>query len=263
MKNKIIMLISLMSVAAFIVSCSDDDDNGTDPSGNGDDKSYVNSEINTYVYDEYDLNFADDPVEGTEHQDSLVYEQETEKDSRTAQEYKVYTNAEGSYEEDGSVFYSGDSGKLYVHQSYFQSLTADVEAEGFSLANLFDGAGDWFLVADANAAQNSPWEIFNQTVTVALPGVGDVDADVVISVQNEGVDAISSPSGEVYSSEKYGMAITISATVQGFPVTIDVNGNFWVASDIGIVKNNIETFNLPVVGTEIAGTERILVSYEK
>ncbi|MFN3195196.1 MAG: hypothetical protein ACE364_04520 [Chlorobiota bacterium] len=262
MKNKIIMLISLMSVAAFIVSCSDDDDNGTDPSGNGDDKSYVNSEINTYVYNEYDLNFADDPVEGTEHQDSLVYEQETEKDSRTAQEYKVYTNAEGSYEEDGSVFYSGDSGKLYVHQSFFQSLTGNIEAEGFSLANLFDDASDWFLIADANAEQNKPWEIFNQTVKVDLPGFGEVDADVVINVQNEGFDSVSSPDGDVYSSEKYGMTIAISANV-GVPIAIDVSGNFWAATEIGLVKSNIETFNLPVVGTEIAGTERILVSYEK
>jgi hypothetical protein len=256
------MLISMMSIAAFLVSCSDDD-NGTEPTVNGEDKNYVNSEIKTYVYNEYDLDIFNDQVDGTEYQDSLVYEQETEKDSKTAQEYKVYTNAEGSYTEDGSVFYSGGDSKMYVHQSFFQSLTGNVEAEGFSLANLFDGAGDWFLVADANAAQNSPWEIFNQTVTVALPGIGDVDADVVINVQNEGIDAISSPSGEVYSSEKYGMTITISATVQGFPVTIDVDGNFWVASDIGIVKNNIETFSLPVVGTEIAGTERILVSYEK
>ncbi len=256
------MLISMMSIAAFVVSCSDDD-NGTDPNGNGDDKNYVNADIKTYVYNEYDLNFADDPVDGTEHQDSLVYEQETEKDSKTVHEYKFYTNEEGDYTEDGSVFYAGEKGKLYVHQSFFQKLTGNVEAEGFSLANLFDGAEDWFLIADANAEQNKSWEIFNQKVTVGLPTLGDVEADVVIKIQNEGFDAVSSPDGETYSAEKYGMEITISATVQGFPAVIEADGNFWVASDIGIVKNNIETFNLPVVGTEIAGTERILVSYEK
>jgi len=251
-----------MSIAAFVVSCSDDD-NGTDPTGNGDDKNYVNAEIKNYVYNEYDLNFADDPVDGTEHQDSLVYEQETEKDSKTAQEYKAYTNVDGSYEEDGSIFYSGEEGKLYVHQSFFQSLTANIEAEGFSLSNLFDGAGDWFLIADASTEQNTPWEIFNQTVTVNIPNVGDVNADVVINIQNEGFDAVSSPDGETYSAEKYGMTIALSATVGIVPVSFDVDGNFWVASDIGIVKNNIETFNVPGLETEVAGTERILVSYEK
>ena len=261
MKKQLLILTALLGMSLMLFSCSDDDT--TTGPGDGDDKEYVNSEIKTYVYNEYDLNFADDPVDGTEHQDSLVYEQEADKDGKTAQEYKVYTNAEGSYMEDGTNYYSGENGKLYVHLSFFQKLAGNIEAEGFYLSSIFDSAGDWFLVADANAEQNKPWTIFDQTVTLELPTVGSTQADVVITMQHEGFDAVNSPSNESYSSEKYGMKIAISANVSGIPVTINADGSFWVATEIGIVKNNIETFNLPVIGTEIAGTESILVSYEK
>lgn len=258
--KQLMTLTALLGFSLMLFSCSDDTTTGP---GTTSDKEYVNAEIKTYVYNKYDLNFADDPVDGTEYQDSLVYEQETDKDGKTAQEYKVYTNAEGSYMEDGSSFYSGENGKLYVHQSFFQNLTGNIEAEGFSLSSIFDAAGDWFLIADASAEQNNPWTIFDETVSVELPTVGPTNADVTITIQNEGIDAISSPSNETYSSEKYGMKISISANISGIPITISADGNFWVASEIGIVKSNIETFNLPVLGTEIAGSESILVSYEK
>ncbi|MER3330218.1 MAG: hypothetical protein RIF34_11610, partial [Candidatus Kapaibacterium sp.] len=147
MKKQILLLTALLGLSLMLFSCSDD--TGTTPdTGTQEDVSYVNTNIRSYTYNEYDLDSENNEVTESKHQDSLNYEQETSKDGKTASEYKVYTNAEGTYTEDGSEYYASETNKLYAHLSVFQSMFANIEASGFSLESLFDGAGDWFLIAD-------------------------------------------------------------------------------------------------------------------
>ena len=260
MKNKIIMLISLMSVAAFIVSCSDDD-NGTEPEDK-EDVVYFDGSVEAYVYDEYDLDTDNSKIANTVHQDSLAYSQETQKDGKSASEYSVFTNAEGSYMSDGMNYYSGETNKMYAHISVFQNMFGNIEAEGFSLETFFDQIDTWFLIADN---KSNSWEIYDGQVTFDLPELGETDGNVLITMKSDGNDAVTID-GESMMADKYTMTMNIKAMITvliELEVDIDVTSSFWVAPNIGLVKSSVNSFKLPVIDLWVEGTESMLVRYNK
>lgn len=255
MKKQLLTLSALLGLSLMLFSCSDD--TGTNPDQK-EDVSYMNTSISSYTYNEYDLDSDNNEVSTTKHQDSLNYEQETSKDGKTASEYKVYTNAEGSYTEDGSEYYAGETNKLYAHVSVFQSMFANIEAEGFTLESLFDSAGDWFLIADAKATQS--WTLFSGTVTFDLPIIGETDGDVNITMANKTTESLLID-GESTSVDKYSYTANIKATTPLGAIDIDVKGAFWVAPNIGVVKSNVNSFTVPIADIPVEGSERVLVDF--
>ena len=258
MKKQLMTLTALLGLSLMLFSCSDDTGTTPDPV---EDVTYFNGNVETYVYDEYDLDTANTEVAGTRHQDSLTYEEETSKDGKTASEYNVQTNAEGSYSDDGSVFYSGETNKMYAHLSVFQSLFGNIKAEGFSLESLFDGAGDWFLIADAKASKS--WTLFEGKQTFDLPSpAGSTETDVVITIANSVKESMVID-GETLSVDRYNLNVNIKTTlVLVGELNIDVKGAFWVAPNIGLVKSNVNSFTVPIADINVEGTESVLLKYK-
>jgi hypothetical protein len=255
MKKQLLTLTALLGLSLMLFSCSDD--TTTEPD-NKEDVSYMNTSINSYTYNEYDLDSNNTEISETRHQDSLSYTQETNKDGKAASEYKVYTNTEGSYMEDGNEYYAGETNKLYAHLSVFQSMFANIESNGFTLSALFDSAGEWFLIADAKAT--SAWTLFDGQLNFDLPILGSTDADVKITMKNDGTNSITID-GKTSTADKYSYTANIKATASGQVIDINVGGAFWVAPNIGVVKSNVNSFKLPIIGTDVEGTERVLVKY--
>ncbi|MFA7325028.1 MAG: hypothetical protein WC121_00040 [Candidatus Kapaibacterium sp.] len=255
MKKQQLTLTALLVLSLMLFSCSDDD-TGTTPEEK-EDVTYYNNEINSYTYNEYDLDSNNVEISETSHQDSLSHTQETTKDRKTASEFMVFTNIEGSYMEDGTEFYAGETNKLYAHLSVFQGMFANIESNGFTLSALFDSAGDWFLIADAKAT--STWTLFDGKINFDLPILGSTDADVKITMKNDGTNSVTI-NGKASNVDVYTYTANIKATTNGQVIDIDVRGSFWVAPNIGIVKSNVYTFNVPLIG-DIEGTERVLVNY--
>lgn len=255
MKKQLLALTALLGLSLMLFSCSDDK---TTTPEEKDDVTYFNNNIYSYTYDEYDLDTANVKISATLHQDSLEFAQIMTKDGKNATEYRVFTNVDGSYAQVENEYYAGETNKLYAHLSVFQGLFANIESEGFSLQSLFDSAGEWFLVADAKAT--SAWTIFNGKVNFDLPILGSTDADVKITMKNAGTQSITI-NGKATTVDKYSYTANIVATASGQAINIDVTGSFWVAANIGVVKSNVNSFKLPILGTPIEGTERVLVKY--
>ncbi|PKL80078.1 MAG: hypothetical protein CVV25_05730 [Ignavibacteriae bacterium HGW-Ignavibacteriae-4] len=257
MKKQLLTLTALLGLSLMLFSCSDDKTTSPDPDPT-EDVSYVNSNITSYTYNEYDLDSENKEVTETTHQDSLNYEQQTSKDGKTADEYQVYTNVDGSYTSDGNEYYAGETNKLYAHLSVFQSMFANIEANGFSLESLFDGAGDWFLIADAKATK--AWTLFNGTVTFDLPIIGPTDGDVNITMANKTTESIMI-NDKATSVDRYSYTANIKATTPLGPIDLDVTGAFWIAPNIGIIRSNVNSFTVPIAEIAVEGSERILVNY--
>lgn len=255
MKKQLLILTALVGLSAMLFSCSDD--KVTKPEET-DDVTYFNNNVYSYTYDEYDLDENNVQNAETVHQDSLVLTQTLTKDGKNASEFQVYTNVEGTYTEDGMVYYAGETNKLYAHLSVFQSLLGNIESNGFSLAPLFDQAGDWFLIADAKA--NSSWILFDGVVNFDLPIVGATDGDVKISMVNGGKTNFTID-GKTTSVDKFDMTVNIKASTIAGDVATTVKGTFWVAPNIGVVKSNISSFAVPEAFLSIEGTESVLVNY--
>lgn len=255
MKKQLLTLTALLGISLMLFSCSDD--KVTTPEEKAD-VTYLNTNISSYTYNEYDLDTSNVEKPETRHQDSLSHQQETTKDGKAATEYSVFTNVEGGYMEDGSEYYAGETNKLYAHLSVFQSLFANVESDGFSLSALFDSAGNWFLIADAKAT--SAWTLFDGKVNFDLPILGSTDADVKITMKNAGSQSITI-NDKATSADKYSYTANIKATASGQVIDINVTGEFWIAPNIGVVKSNVKSFFLPIIGTPVEGSERVLVNY--
>lgn len=260
MKNKILILISMLSIAAFVMSCSDDSDGGGTEPEEKEDVVYFDGSVSTYVYDEYDLDTNNVQIASTKHQDSLAFVQETQVNSKDASEYSAFTNINGTYENDSTVYLSSETNKMYVHLTVLQKLFGNIDAEGFSLETFFNQIGKWYLIAD-NKAES--WVLHDGTLTYNLPTLGETDGDVIISMNSDGDDAITID-GETIMADKYQMTMNIKSILEdfeNFELDISVTANFWVAPNIGLVKSNINSFKLPVLGLWIEGTESMLVRY--
>lgn len=254
MKKQILTLTALLGISLMLFSCSDD--KVTTPEEK-EDVTYFNNDIYSYTYDEYDLDTTNSPINTTRHQDSLTFTQILTKDGKSSTEFNVLTNVDGSYADAGQEYYAGEPNKLYAHLSVFQSMFANVESNGFTLSALFDSAGDWFLIADAKAT--SAWTLFDGKINFDLPIIGSTDADVKITMKNDGSNSVTID-GKTATADKYSYTANIKATTNGQVIDIDVKGSFWVAPNIGVVKSNVNSFNVPLIGG-IEGTERVLVKY--
>lgn len=261
MKNKILILISMIGIAAFVVSCSDDTNGGTKPEEK-EDVEYFDGSVESYVYNEYDLDTNNVKITSTVHQDSLAFVQETQINSKSASEYSMFTNVDGSYVNDSTVYFSGETNKMYAHLTVLQSMFGNIEAEGFSLETFFDQIGRWFLVADNKAVS---WVLYDGGVTFNLPQLGETDGDVVITMRNSGTESIII-NDESIITDKFTIAMNIKSQITEpaeFSLDIDVSGAFWVAPNIGIVKSNVNSFKLPLINLWVEGTESVLVNYTK
>lgn len=248
----------MIGFSLLVTNCSDDD-NGTNPDPKN--VTYYNTNITSYTYNEYDLDESNNEKSETRHQDSLSFVQETTKDGKTAWEYDVYTNAEGTYESDGKEYYAGEKNKLYAHLSVFQKMFANIESNGFSLETLFDQAGDWFLIADAEAS--SSWVLFDGSATFNLPvTLGETDADIKVTMASSTKENLVIE-GESKSVDKYSFVANIKASTSLGDIDQDVRGAFWVAENIGVVKSNINSFTISagILELDIEGNERILVNH--
>jgi hypothetical protein len=138
-------------------------------------------------------------------------------------------------------------------------MFANIESDGFTLEALFNGAGNWFLVADAKAT--GAWTIYEGKQTFTLPEPFPVtDADVKITMKKNGTQSITIE-GKTVTVDVNTYTANIQATLYEQAVDINVTGEFWVAPNIGVVKSNVKSFKLPIIGTPIEGTERVLVKY--
>jgi len=256
------MLISMMSIAAFVVSCSDDSDGGGTEPEDKEDVVYFDSSVDSYVYDEYDLDTNNVKITSTVHQDSLAFVQETQINSKAASEYSMFTNVDGNYVNDSTVYYSGETNKMYAHLTVLQSMFGNIEAEGFSLETFFDQIGRWYLIADNKAVS---WVLHNGEVTYILPTLGETDGVVVITMRSAGTESIII-NDESIIADKFTLTMNIKSEITEpveFSLDIDVDGAFWVAPNIGIVKSNVNSFKLPVIDLWVEGTESVLVNYSK
>ena len=255
MKKQLLILTALLGFSLMLFSCSDDK---TTTPEEKDDVTYFDNSVNSYTYDEYDLDTTNNPIEETRHQDSLQMSQVMTKDDKNATEYKVFTNVDSSYNQVENEYYAGETNKLYAHLSVFQSMFANIESDGFTLEALFNGAGNWFLVADAKAT--GAWTIFNGKVNFILPILGSTDADVNITMKKNRTQSVTID-GKAVTVDVNTYTANIIAIASGQEINIDVTGEFWVAPKIGVVKSNVKSFALPIIGTPIVGTERVLVKY--
>jgi len=249
-----------MFIAAFVVSCSDDD-GGTEPEEK-EDVVYFDGSVKTYVYDEYDLDTNNVQIATTIHQDSLAFVQETQINSRGASEYSVFTNLDGDYVADSTVYFSGETNKMFAHLTVLQSMFGNIEAEGFSLETFFDQIGRWYLIAD-NMAES--WVLHDGEVTFNLPQLGETDGNVVITMNNAGDEAITI-NGESMMADRFNMTVSIKSVLEdfeNFELDININSSFWVAPNVGLVKSNVNSFKLPVINLWVEGTESVLVNYTK
>ncbi len=255
MKKQLLTLTALLGLSLMLFSCSDDTAVTPDTK---EDVTYMNTSITSYTYNEYDLDTSNVEIPETRHQDSLSHKQEATKDGKAATEYSVFTNVEGSYMDDGSEFYAGETNKLYAHLSVFQSLFGNIESSGFSLETLFDGTGDWFLIADAKAT--SSWNLYSGKRTFKIAELPATEADVVISMTKSGTESMTI-NGKVTSVDKYSLNANVKATVLLQDIDFDVKGAFWVAPNIGVVKSNVNSFTVPLADLPVEGSERVLVNY--
>lgn len=258
MKKQLLTLTALLGLSLMLFSCSDDKSTSPNPEPK-DDVTYFDNNVYSYTYDEYDLDTTNSPIDATRHQDSLEMSQVLTKDGKKATEYKVFTNVDGSYTPVENEYYAGETNKLYAHLSVFQSMFANIESDGFTLEALFNGAGNWFLVADAKAT--GAWTIYEGKQTFTLPEPFPVtDADVKITMKKNGTQSITIE-GKTVTVDVNTYTANIQATLYEQAVDINVTGEFWVSPNIGVVKSNVKSFKLPIIGTPIEGTERVLVKY--
>lgn len=257
MKKQLLTLTALLGLSLMLFSCSDDK-TPTKPDDNTTDVTYLNSNIYSYNYDEYDLNADNSEKAETRHQDSLLFTQKLTKDGKSASEYQVYTNVSGNYTEDGKVYYAGEPNKLYAHLSVFQNLFSKIESNGFSLSQIFDGAGNWFLIADAKAT--SSWTLYNGKDTFDIPVMGPTEANVNITMSSGG-KAEYTINNQKTSVDKFILKVEIKANTLLGEIGATVNGAFWVAPNVGVVRSNVNSFSIPEADLNIDGTESILTSY--
>jgi hypothetical protein len=239
MKRNLILITAIFGLAFLFTACSDDDSSNPTDTGKTEDVSYLSGEVYSYVYDEYDLDMSNAPMTVTTHQDSLTYVQTLDKDGKEAIEFELLTNESGEYEAEGNVYYASEPNKLYAHRSVFQGLFNKIESNGFSLSSVLDSTGSWFLIADAKAT--SAWTIYEGIVPLDLPVIGTTDANVKMTAEKAGTETVEI-NGAPTSVDKYVMKANMRVTTIIGDVNAVIEGGFWVAPKIGVVKSNIKSF---------------------
>jgi len=257
MKRQLLTLTALLGLSLMLFSCSDDDKT-TGPDVEKD-VVYIHNNVNTYVYDEYDLDSDGKPIAETTHKDSLNFEQEVNKDGKSAREYKTFTNESGSYEEAETTYYSSEKNKLYIHSSVLLSTFGSLQAEGISLGDILTFGNEWFLLADAKAAAGVKKTIYTDEVTTDFNEV-NVTADIKAETFRDGTKSVMVNNE---SKEAHIYKVNVNVSVNSI-ASFDILAEFYVVPELGIVKRKVIpfSFTIPFAGTtSVNGIEQVLVNY--
>ena len=257
MNKQLITLTTLLGLSLMLFSCSDDKTT-TEPDVQ-EDVIYINNNVNAYVYDEYDLDSEGNVVAETTHKDSVNYEKDVNKDGKEAKEYKTYTDESGTFEEAETTYYSSETNKLFIHSTVLFSTFGSLEAEGISLGDLLTFGNEWFLLADAKAADGSKRTIYTDEVTTEINGL-NVTADIKAETFRDGTKTVM-VNDEAKEAHIYKVNVNISVNSLA---SFDILAEFYIVPDLGIVKRKVVpfSFTIPLAGTtSVDGTEQVLVNY--
>lgn len=257
MKKQLLTLTTLLGLSLMLFSCSDDETT-TEPDEQ-EDVVYINNNVYAYVYDEYDIDSDGKAVTETTHKDSVNFEQDINKDGKEAKEYKTYTNESGTYEEAEVTYYSNETNNLYIHSSVLFSTFGSLEAEGISLGDLLTFGNEWFLLADAKAANGAKNTIFTDQVNTEISGFA-VTADIKAETYRDGSKSVM-VNNEAKDAHVY--KVNVNVNVNSL-TSFDIVAEYYIVPDLGVVKRKVIpfSFTIPLVGsTSVEGTEQVLVNY--
>ena len=257
MKRQFLTLATLLGLSLMLFSCSDDD-TGTTPVDE-ENVTYIDNNIQAFVYNEYDLDADGNAVTESTHQDSVTYEQDVNKDGKNAKEYKTYTNESGTYEEAEVTYYSNEENELYIHSSVLLSTFGSLQAEGIALGDLLSFGNEWFLLADAKAANGVRKTIFTDQVNTDISGI-NVTADIKAETYRDGTVSVmvnnESKDAHIYK-------VNVNVNVNSL-ASFDIVAEYYIVPGLGVVKRTVIpfSFTVPFVGsTSVEGTEQILINY--
>lgn len=235
---KHILILAMM--ALVIISCSDDSDSPTHPTGNKSTSFFPTSEGSYWIYD-IEVN----GIPGTSGQDSTFVFGSVIKKNRDGVIFKSINSATNDANE---VYYSTEETKLYAYSNFASSMGAD----GMPIDQLIEE--QWLLMIDTNDAD---WKILRtdkESRNIEFGGFA-LKADIQIQADGERtLDTVYTIENKEYQCQKYSIFVQFNITPDGYPVNfvVDLKQNIYMVDKIGIVEHYQHPFELelPIIGSQ-------------
>lgn len=251
-----VLLMCLAAMPAlWLASCSDDKQPVNPPPATGD--VFPLKTGNYYVYDVFHTDTAGVKIDSS-RTDSVVVGAAAAVEGKSCFALSIFKNR--------SELVSGDFSAKESNAAWLYTTLLPYTIELPDIAKLLLPAGRrWTKICDFS---NATWKVFDTTVTdITIPAPIPIIADATISITGtRGAKESVTTGGTTYTAQKSMLVYSVVGKTSGITATtFTFTHEFWIAEDVGIVKESVRGFNIPIpmfsVNQIVPGAQRLLLRH--